>query len=39
MEYKYKRWQLFGKRLNVPKNILNDVYNCTLSFYDYIEYQ
>jgi len=39
MEYKYKRWQLFGKRLNVPKHILNAVYNCTLTFNDYIEYQ
>lgn len=30
---------MFGKKLNVPKNILNKVYNCTLSFNDYIKYE
>ena len=39
MNYKYQRKQIFGKRLNVPKNILKDVYRCTLSFNDFIEYQ
>ena len=39
MEYKYKRWQLFGKRLNVPKNILNDVYNSRLSCADFFKYK
>lgn len=38
MEYRYKRGQLFGKKLNVPKDILNKVYNCTLTFNEYIEY-
>lgn len=39
MNYKYQRNQIFGKRLKVPKPILNRVYNCTLSFSEYIEYQ
>lgn len=39
MYYKYHRRQIFGKRLKVPKNILNKVYNCTLSFNEFIEYQ
>ena len=30
MDYKYQRRQIFGKRLKVPKHILNKVYNCTL---------
>ena len=39
MNYKFQRKQIFGKRLKVPKHILNKVYNCTLSFNEYIEYQ
>lgn len=39
MDYKYQRKQIFGKRLKVPKHILSKVYNCTLSFNEYIEYQ
>ncbi len=39
MGYKYQRRQIFGKRLKVPKHILNKVYNCTLSFNEFIEYQ
>ena len=39
MDYKYQRRQIFGKRLKVPKYILNKVYNCNLSFNEYIEYQ
>ena len=39
MNYKYKRGQIFGKKLKVPKYILNKVYNCTLSFKEYIEYE
>lgn len=39
MDYKYQRRQIFGKRLKVPKYILNKVYNCTLSFNEFIEYQ
>ena len=39
MDYKYQRRQIFGKRLKVPRHILNKVYNWTLSFNEYIEYQ
>lgn len=39
MNYKYQRRQIFGKRLKAPRHILNKVYNCTLSFNEYIEYQ
>ena len=39
MNYKYKRSQIFGKRLKVPKNILTKVYNKTLYFNEYIEYE
>ena len=38
MAYKYKRGQLFGKRLDVPKEILDKVYNRTLSFAEFINY-
>lgn len=39
MNYKYQRRQIFGKRLKVSKYILNKVYNCTLSFNEFIGYQ
>lgn len=39
MDYKYRKSQIFGKRLKVPKNILNKVYNCRLSFNEFIKYQ
>lgn len=39
MDYKYQRRQIFGKRLKVPKHILNKVYNRTLSFNEFIEYE
>lgn len=39
MAYKYKRRQIFRKRLKVPKNILKSVYDCTLTLNDFIEYQ
>lgn len=39
MNYKYKKRQIFGKRLKVPKNILSKVYNSTLSFSEFIEYE
>lgn len=39
MDYKYRKGQIFGKRLRVPKSILNKVYSCTLSFDEYIEYE
>lgn len=39
MNYKYKKGQLFGKRLKVPKYILSKIYNCTLSLEEFMEYQ
>ena len=38
MEYRYKKNQIFRKKLNVPKYILNRVYNCNLSFSEMVEY-
>ena len=38
MQYKYSKKQLFGKRLKVPKDILKQVYDCNLSFEDFIKY-
>ena len=38
MDYKYRKGQIFGKRLPVPKHILNKVYNCSLSLEEYFEY-
>lgn len=39
MNYKYKRTQIFGKRLKVSKNTLNKIYDCTLPFEDYIQFR
>lgn len=39
MKYKYRKGQIFGKKLIVPSNILAKVYNCTLSFSEFIEYE
>ena len=39
MNYKYRKQQIFGKRLNVPKNILDKVYSSSLSFDEFIDYQ
>lgn len=38
MKYKYSRWQLFSKKLNVPKDIRKKIYNRNLSLKDYINY-
>lgn len=38
MHYKYQKRQVFGKRLKVPKFILEKIYSCTLSFNEFIEY-
>ncbi len=38
MRYKYQKGQILGKRLKVPKHILTRIYNCTLSFEDFIKY-
>lgn len=37
MDYKYKRWQI-GKPLDVPKDIKLAIYECRLSFNDFIKY-
>ncbi len=36
---KILKWRIFGKKSQIPKNILNKVYNRTLSFNEFIEYQ
>lgn len=38
MDYKYKKGQVFGKRLKVPKFIRRKVYDCSISFSEYIEF-
>lgn len=38
MDYKYKKGQIFGKRLKVPKYIRNKVYNSSLSLEEMIEF-
>ena len=39
MDYRYKKTQVFRKLLPVPNHIRLDVYNCKLSFTDYITYK
>lgn len=39
MRYKYQRTQIFRKKLDLPKDILFKVYNCTLLFSEFIEYK
>lgn len=39
MDYKYKKNQIFRKKLKVPKHILFSVYHQHLSFSDYIKYE
>ena len=39
MKYRYSRWQLFAKKLNVPKDIQEKIYNSNLSLKDYINYR
>ena len=38
MEYRYKKSQLFKKKLDVPKDILDKVYNRTLSLDEFYKY-
>lgn len=38
MEYKYRKNQIFGKRLKVPKSVLNLIYKCNLNLVDYIKF-
>ena len=39
MDYKYQKGQIFGKRLKVPRFILNKVYSNALTLREYIEYE
>ena len=39
MEYKYRKGQLFGKRLNIPKHIMRKIYQCNLTFLEYIQFE
>lgn len=39
MWYKYRKWQIFGKKLNVPKMIEDKVYDCTLSISEFFKYE
>ena len=38
MEYRYKKNQIFRKKLSAPTYIINAVYNCRLSLVDYFKY-
>lgn len=38
MEYKYRKNQIFGKRLKVPKHILTFIYNNMISLEDFVKY-
>lgn len=38
MRYKYKKGQIFGKKLEVPQYILDKVYNRSLSFVEFFVY-
>ena len=39
MKYRHKIYQLFSKKLNVPKRILSKVYNNRVTLKEYIEYE
>ena len=39
MYYKHKKWQIFRKKLNINRYVLNHIYDCTLSLSDYVKYQ
>ena len=39
MNYKYKRGQIFGKRLNVPRSVLTRVYRNACTYSDFIDYE
>ena len=38
MKYKTKKNQLFRKKLSMPERVVNKVYNNTLTFQEYMEY-
>jgi len=39
MNYRIQKWQIFGKMLKVPKEIRKKVYEHTLSFKEFIDYE
>ena len=39
MNYKYKRGQIFGKRLNVPRSVLDRVYRNSCTYSDFVDYE
>ena len=39
MEYKYKKTQLFAKRLDIPKDVQDRIYRCNLSLREYVQYE
>lgn len=39
MNYRYKKGQIFRKKLNLKNDILNKVYECLLTFDEYIKYE
>lgn len=38
MKYKYRKNQLFGRKLNVPSEILEKIYTNNISFEEFIKY-
>ena len=38
MRYKYKKGQIFGKRLDVPKDVLERVYRNICTYNDFVKY-
>lgn len=38
MKYRFKKNQLFRKKLDMPEHVLNKIYNNTLTFQEYTEY-
>jgi len=39
MKYKYRKNQIFGKRLRVPRYIRDKIYTCTLSFDEFVRFE
>lgn len=38
MKYRYRRNQLFRKKLDMPERVLSKIYNNTLTYQEYVEY-
>ena len=39
MYYKYKKGQIFGKRLTVPRSVLTRVYRNACTYSDFVDYE